>query len=174
MNIVLGDRRPLYEGSGHYVAHGAVMIGDVVLGDSASVWFGAVLRGDNDRIRIGARSNIQDGCVLHTDDGIELAVGDGVSVGHRAVLHGCRVGDRCLIGIGSIIMNGAMIGANTIVGAGSLVTENKRFPEGVLVLGSPARIVRELGPDELKSVEMAAARYVEKARHYRVAAQFES
>ena len=173
MNVELGDRRPSFEGSGHYVAPGAALIGDVVLGDSASIWFGAVLRGDNDRIRVGARSNIQDGCVLHTDEGLELVVGDGVSVGHRAVLHGCRIGNRCLIGIGSIIMNGARIGPDTIVGAGSLVTENKRFPEGVLVLGSPARVVRELGPGELQSVENAAARYVEKARQFTVATRLE-
>lgn len=174
MNVELGDRRPSFEGSGHYVARDAALIGDVVLGDSASVWFGAVLRGDNDRIRVGARSNIQDGCILHTDEGLELVVGDGVSVGHRAILHGCRIGNRCLIGIGSIVMNGARIGADTIVGAGSLVTENKRFPEGVLVLGSPARVVRELDHDELQSVEIAAARYVEKARQFTVATRLQS
>ena len=164
MIVALGDRCPVLEGDGNYLAPTATLIGDVCLGPSASAWFGAVLRGDNDRIRIGARSNIQDACILHTDEGLELVVCESVSVGHRAVLHGCRVGDRCLIGIGSIILNGAIIGRDTIVGAGSLVTENKRFPDGVLVHGAPARVIRELDADELRSIERSAAAYVEKSR----------
>lgn len=167
MIVTLGDRRPVLEGDGHYIAPGATLIGNVVLGASATVWYGAVIRADNDWIRIGAASNVQDGCVLHTDEGLELVVGDQVTIGHRAVLHGCRIGDRCIVGIGSIVMNGASIGSETIVGAGSLVTEGKRFPDGVLVLGAPARVARELTSAERESIRRSAERYVQKARQYR-------
>ena len=165
----LGDRQPILEGTSHYIAPGAHVIGSVRLGDSVSVWFNAVIRGDNDWIVVGAGSNIQDGAVLHTDPGLELRVGERVTVGHRAVLHGCRIGDGALIGIGSTVLNGAQIGANTIVGANSLVTEDKTFPEGVLLMGQPAKIVRELTAEEIALLERPAAGYVEKGELYRTA-----
>jgi carbonic anhydrase/acetyltransferase-like protein (isoleucine patch superfamily) len=125
-----------------------------------------VLRGDNDRIVVGERSNIQDGSVLHTDFGLELVVGDGVTVGHMVMLHGCRIGDDALIGIGSTIMNGANIGKLSIVGAHSLVTENKSFPDGSLIMGSPARVVRELTKEEISYIGWSAQVYVDNAKRY--------
>lgn len=126
-----------------------------------------MLRGDNDWIEIGAESNVQDGCVLHTDPGIPLTVGARVSVGHRVTLHGCRIGDGTLIGIGSTILNHACIGRNSIVGAQSLVTEGKTFPDGVLILGSPAKVVRELEAAELEGIDAACRAYLDKAARYR-------
>ena len=134
----LGDRAPEFEGSGHFVADNATLIGTVRLRDRASVWFNCVLRGDCDWIDIGERSNIQDGSILHTDPGLELVVGNDVTVGHMAMLHGCTIGDQSLIGIGATILNGAKIGRHTIVGAHALVTEGKEFPDGVMLLGAPA------------------------------------
>lgn len=167
MRYALDGRQPRLQGEGHYIAPGAVVIGDVELGPRSSVWFAAVLRGDNDRIRIGAQSNVQDGAILHTDPGIELDVGERVTIGHRAMLHGCCIGERTLVGIGSTILNGAKIGSRSIVGAHALVTEGKVFPDGVLVLGAPAKVVRELNEAELADVERAAEVYVQKARRYR-------
>ncbi len=166
MICALGERRPVLEGSGHYVAPNATVIGSVVLGDAASVWFNAVLRGDNDWLRIGARSNIQDGAILHTDPGLELRLGEGVTIGHRVMLHGCSVGDNALIGIGSTVLNGARIGANCIVGAHALVTEGKEFPEGSLILGAPARVSRELTDDEIAMISKSADIYVDNARRF--------
>ena len=167
MRYALDGQSPRLRGEGHYIAPGAVLIGNVELGPEASVWFTAVLRGDNDGIRVGAQSNVQDGAILHTDPGIELEVGDRVTIGHRAMLHGCRIGDGSLIGIGSTILNGARIGSCCVVGAHSLVTEGKSFPDGVLVLGAPARVVRELDAGELAEIDRAAEVYVSKARRYR-------
>ena len=164
MIYALGDRVPVLEGDGHYIADSAAVIGNVVLGAQASVWFGSVLRGDNDRITIGARSNIQDGCVLHVDPGLPLVVGEGVTIGHQVMLHGCTIGNDSLIGIGSTVLNGAEIGANCIVGANSLVTEYKAFPAGSLILGSPAKVVRELNAEEeIAGIRMSAQSYVENA-----------
>ncbi len=163
----LGDREPVFEGAGHFVADSAAIIGSVRLGDRASVWFNCVLRGDNDWLEIGARSNVQDGCVLHTDPDLPLVVGTGVTVGHMAMLHGCRVGDNSLIGIGATVLNGASIGANCIVGAHALVTENKAFPDGTLILGSPARAMRELSADEITAIGASAASYVANAERFR-------
>lgn len=165
----LGDRQPILEGSGHYIAPGAHVIGSVRLHDNVSVWFNAVLRGDNDWIVVGANSNVQDCAILHTDPGIELHVGQGVTIGHRTVLHGCRVGDASLIGIGSTVLNGAQIGANTVVGAHSLVTEDKSFPDGVLLMGQPATVVRDLRPEEISLLARPARGYVEKSELYRTA-----
>lgn len=162
----LAERRPVLEGEGHFVAPNATVIGSVALGDAASVWFNAVLRGDNDWLRIGARSNVQDGSVLHTDPGLELLVGDGVTIGHQVMLHGCTVGDNALIGIGSTVLNGARIGANSIVGAHALVTEGREFPEGSLILGAPARVSRELTDDEIAMISKSADIYVENARRF--------
>ena len=163
----LGDGIPLLRGEHHYIADSANVIGNVVLGDRASVWFNAVVRGDNDTIEIGACSNVQDGAVLHTDPGIPLVVGRGVTIGHQATLHGCRIGDDTLIGIGATVLNHAVIGRNCIVGAHALITENKTFPDGVLIVGSPARVVRELTAEELSQVSAAATAYTTKAVRYR-------
>ena len=166
MICALGSRRPEFEGGGHFIAANATIIGSVRLGDEASVWFNAVLRGDNDWIEIGARSNVQDGAVLHTDPGIRLVVGDDVTVGHQSMLHGCTVGNGSLIGIGSTILNGARIGANCVVGAHTLVTENKEFPDGSMILGAPARIARKLHDDELALLKKSADVYVTNAGRF--------
>ncbi len=162
----LGDRRPEFEGGGHFVADNATLIGSVRLRDRASVWFNCVLRGDNDWITIGERSNVQDGSVLHTDPGFELVIGDGVTVGHKAMLHGCTIGDDSLIGIGSTVLNGARIGRHSIVGAHALVTENRQFPDGVMLLGAPARIARELTDDEIARIRASADIYVRNAARF--------
>lgn len=167
MIFELGDRRPEYIGEDHFVAPSASIIGSVRLQASSSVWFNAVLRGDNDWIEIGTRSNVQDGSVLHTDPGIPLIVGDDVTIGHNAMLHGCRVGDGSLIGIGSTVLNNASIGSNCIVGAHALITEGKSFPDGVLLLGSPAKIVRDLNAGELKMLAASAKIYVQNAARFR-------
>ena len=163
----LGDRRPVLEGEHHFIADNATVIGSVRLKDSSSVWFNCVLRGDNDWIEIGERSNIQDGCVLHTDPGLKLSIGNNVTVGHKAMLHGCSIGDNSLIGIGSTVLNRARIGSNCIVGAHALVTENKEFPDGSLILGVPARVARKLTDKEIAGIREAADIYVANARRFR-------
>lgn len=162
----LGDRAPVLEGAGHFIADSASIIGSVRLGDQASVWFNCVLRGDNDWLTIGARSNIQDGSVLHTDEGIELMVGTGVTIGHKVMLHGCTIGDNSLIGIGSSVLNGARIGNDCLVGAHALVTENKVFPDRSLILGAPARVVRELTDEEVAHIRWSADVYVKNAARF--------
>lgn len=150
-----------------WVTPDANVIGRVRLLAAASVWFGSVLRGDTEWITIGAGSNIQDMSVLHTDVGAELVVGDGVTVGHRVTLHGCRVGDNALIGMGSIILNHAVIGENSIIGAGSLVTEGKEIPPGVLALGTPAKVVRDLSDEERALISASARHYQANAERFR-------
>jgi carbonic anhydrase/acetyltransferase-like protein (isoleucine patch superfamily) len=161
----IGDRSPDVDPTA-WVAPNATIIGSVRLWAEASVWFGAVVRGDNDRITIGARSNVQDMCILHTDDGITLDVGEGVTVGHAAVLHGCTIGDGALVGIGAVVLNHAKIGAGTILGAGAFVPEGREIPPGVLAFGSPARVIRPLTDEERAVLGDAAAHYVEKAKRY--------
>ena len=151
-----------------FIAPNATLIGRVRLRRHASIWYQATLRGDNEWLDIGEDSNIQDNSVLHTDIGAPLVVGRGVTVGHQVILHGCRVGDGALIGMGSTIMNHAKIGARSIIGANSLVGEGKEIPEGVLALGSPAKVVRELKPQEVQMLEASAKHYVENARGHRV------
>ena len=151
-----------------WVADSAQVIGRVSLADNASVWYGAVLRGDNEWIRVGARSNVQDGSVLHTDMGSPLTLGDDVTIGHQCMLHGCTVGDGSLIGIQAVVLNGARIGKNCLVGAGSIVTGGKEFPDNSLIIGSPAKWVRELSPEQLARMQLGAAHYVANAqRHLR-------
>lgn len=150
-----------------WVADSAQVIGDVTLGQGASVWFGAVLRGDNERISIGARSNVQENCVLHTDMGFPLTIGADCTIGHGVVLHGCVIGEESLIGMGATVLNGARIGRNCLIGAGALVTEGKVFPDGALIMGTPARVVRQLDPGELARFKLSAAHYVENARRFR-------
>jgi carbonic anhydrase/acetyltransferase-like protein (isoleucine patch superfamily) len=162
----LGDRTPVLEGKGHFIAGNASVIGDVRLLDRASVWFNCVLRGDNELIEIGAGSNVQDGAVLHTDLGYPLTVGRDVTVGHKVMLHGCTIGNNSLIGIGSTILNGATIGENCLVGAHALVTEGKSFPDGSLILGSPAKVVRPLTAEEIAGISEAAQHYVANAARF--------
>ena len=167
MIYALGDRRPVFEGTQHFIAPNATLIGCVRLKSGASIWFNTVLRGDNDWITIGENSNVQDGSVLHADAGIPLTVGDNVTVGHQVTLHGCEIGDGTMIGIGSTVMNRARIGRQCIVGAHSLITEGKEFPDGVLILGSPAKIIRKLDEDELDMLGRSANVYVENNQRYR-------
>lgn len=163
----LGARRPSFPQPGsHWVAPDAAIIGNVVFGQDTSVWFGAVIRGDNDRIVIGAGSNIQDGAVLHVDAGYPLTIGASCTVGHRAILHGCRLADRVLVGMGSTILNGAIIGENCIVGANALITQGKRFEPGSLIMGAPAKAVRSLSDEEILSIEEIAAEYIQNYRMF--------
>jgi carbonic anhydrase/acetyltransferase-like protein (isoleucine patch superfamily) len=166
--FALGAVKPTLPANGrYYVADSAVVVGDVVLHEDASVWFGSVLRGDNESITIGARSNVQDGCVLHTDPGFPLVMGEDSSIGHGAVVHGCTIGDGTLIGMGATILNGAKIGNHCLVGAGALVTEGKEFPDFSMIIGSPARAVKTLGPEfEVRQLG-GAARYVANGRRFR-------
>ncbi len=150
-----------------WVADSAEVIGRVSLASEASIWYGCVLRGDNEWLSIGERSNVQDLSALHTDMGYPLTLGKGVTVGHQVMLHGCTIGDGSLIGIQSVILNGARIGRNCLVGAGTLVPEGKEFPDGVLIVGTPAKIVRELTPEQITRINEAAERYVENASRHR-------
>ena len=167
MIYALGEKRPEMLGDGQWIAPDASVIGSVRLHANASVWFGCVLRGDNDWIEIGENSNVQDGSVLHTDPGLPLRVGSNVTIGHQAMLHGCTIGDGSLIGIGATVLNKACIGENTLVGAHSLVTEGKTFPGGVMLMGAPAKVVRELREDEIRMLAASAAHYVDNAARYR-------
>jgi carbonic anhydrase/acetyltransferase-like protein (isoleucine patch superfamily) len=151
---------------GAYIAPSVQVIGHVVLSPGASAWFGAVLRGDNDPIRIGPDSNVQDGAVIHADPGAPTTIGNGVTIGHRAIIHGATVGDNCLIGMGATILNNARIAANSIVGANALVTEGKSFPEGSLIVGAPARAVRPLREEEIAAISLSARTYVANAARY--------
>ncbi|MBX9881001.1 MAG: gamma carbonic anhydrase family protein [Sphingomonas sp.] len=160
----IDGKRPVLDAEGGWVAPSADLIGDVRLGAWASVWFGAVIRGDNTPILVGARSNVQEGAMLHSDPGAPLTIGAGCTIGHHAILHGCTIGDDTLIGMGAIILNRAVIGEGCIVGAGALVTEDKSFPAGSLILGSPARAVRSLDAAATALLAASAAHYVEKAR----------
>jgi carbonic anhydrase/acetyltransferase-like protein (isoleucine patch superfamily) len=162
----LGENSPEVAASA-YVAPNASVIGKVVLADHATVWFGATLRGDNETISIGARSNVQDSAVMHTDPGFPLTLGADVSVGHQAMMHGCTVGEGTLIGIQAIILNGAVIGKGCLVGAGALITERKVFPDGCLIIGAPAKAVRELSAEERENLIKVAANYAERGAYYR-------
>jgi carbonic anhydrase/acetyltransferase-like protein (isoleucine patch superfamily) len=165
---------PLYEidgkaptlGANSWVAPSAELIGDVVLGKDASVWFGSVIRADNTQITVGARSNVQEGAMGHSDPGAPLTIGEDCTIGHHAILHGCTIGDRVLIGMGATILNHAVIGEDSLVGAGALVTEGKVFPPGSLIVGSPARAVRELDAAAKAMLLVSAQHYVSNARRY--------
>lgn len=161
----LNGQRPVLH-AGAWVAPSAELIADVVIGEDASIWFGAVIRADNTRILVGARSNVQEGAMLHSDPDAPLTVGSDCTIGHHAILHGCTVGDRALVGMGAVVLNRAVIGAECIVGAGALVTEGKTFPPGHLIVGSPARAVRELEASARAMLRVSAAHYVEKACAY--------
>lgn len=150
-----------------WVAETAAVIGNIVMAEDSSVWFGAVMRGDNEPITIGARSNVQDNAVLHSDPGQALTVGEDVIVGHQVMLHGCTIGDGCLIGIGATILNGAQIGEGSIIGAHALVTENKIIPPNSLVVGSPGRVMKTLGEAEANFLKLNAQVYVSNAKRFR-------
>jgi carbonic anhydrase/acetyltransferase-like protein (isoleucine patch superfamily) len=151
----------------YWIAPTAAVMGNVILKKNASVWWGAILRGDNDPIVIGEGSNIQDGSVLHTDHGSPLTLGANVTVGHLVMLHGCTIGDGSLVGIGSIVLNGAKIGKNCLIGANCLITEGKEIPDNSLVMGAPGKVIRELSPEQAARVALGAAHYVENWKRYK-------
>lgn len=151
----------------YWIAPNAVVVGRVVLKKNASIWFGVTVRGDNDPIVIGENSNIQDGSVLHTDEGVPLTIGDNVTVGHMVMLHGCTIGDGSLIGIGSVVLNGARIGKNCLIGANCLITEGKEIPDNSLVMGAPGKVVRELSPEQAAMLARGAEHYVANWKRYR-------
>ncbi len=162
----LGEHVPAIDASA-FVADSATVIGKVTLAAHSSVWFGATLRGDNERITIGPGSNVQEGTVMHTDIGHPLTIGANVTIGHQAMLHGCTVGDGALIGIQAVILNGAKIGKGCLVGAGALVTEGKEFPDNMLIIGSPAKAVRELSADDVARLQASADSYVQRAQLFK-------
>ncbi|MBY0573105.1 MAG: gamma carbonic anhydrase family protein [Undibacterium sp.] len=150
-----------------YIADNSTIIGKVQIDAHASIWFGATVRGDNELIHIGENSNVQEACVLHTDIGYPLSLGKNVTVGHQAMLHGCQIEDGCLIGIQAVILNGAKIGKNCLIGAGALVTEGKEFPDNSLIVGAPAKVIRELTPEEILKMQANSAHYVSGAQEYK-------
>ncbi|MEH6557201.1 MAG: gamma carbonic anhydrase family protein [Oceanicoccus sp.] len=149
-----------------FIADNATIVGNVSIGNNASIWFNVVIRGDSDKITIGDDTNIQDASVLHTDVGIPMTLGKGVTVGHKAMLHGCTVGDYTLVGINAVVLNGAKIGKHCLIGANTLVPENMEIPDGSLVVGSPAKIKRTLGEEQRKMLEMSAQHYVDNGRRF--------
>ncbi|MER9299093.1 gamma carbonic anhydrase family protein [Mesorhizobium sp. M0621] len=151
----------------NWIAPDATLIGDVRVGRNAGVWFGAVIRGDNEPIVIGADTNVQEHTVMHTDPGFPLTIGEGCTIGHRALLHGCTIGDNSLIGMGAIVLNGAKIGRNSLVGAGALVTEGKEFPDNSLIVGSPAKAIRVLDDAAVARLRGSAAHYVANGRRFK-------
>lgn len=163
----LDGKHPQFEDAdSSWVAPDASIIGNVVIGRDVGIWFCSVLRGDTELIRIGARSNVQEHTMMHTDPGFPLVVGDGCTIGHRALLHGCIIGDNSLVGMGAIILNGARIGKNCLVGAGALVTEGKEFPDGSLIVGSPAKVIRSLDQSAIARLKLSAEHYVANQRRF--------
>ena len=163
MKYSLSAHRVITHGD-YWIAPGAHVIGNVILGRDVSIWFNSVVRGDNDLITIGDHSQVQDGCVLHSDPGFPILLGKGVSIGHKSMIHGCTIGDGTLIGINSVVLNGAKIGKNCVIGANSLITEKKVIPDGVMVMGSPGKVVRELRPEEIAFFNSVADNYAEIGR----------
>jgi carbonic anhydrase/acetyltransferase-like protein (isoleucine patch superfamily) len=163
----LAERRVEFRGAHHYIAYDATLAGSIILENEVNIWFGVVIRADNDLVHIGEATNVQDGSVLHCDPGFPLTLGRNVTVGHKAMLHGCTVGDGTLVGINSVILNGARIGAGSLVGANSLVPEGKEVPPGVLAVGTPAKVVRELKPEEIAGLLNIAAGYVDRSRRFK-------
>lgn len=166
MKYSLGDRKVVTKGD-YWIADNAIVIGSVVLENDASVWFNCVVRGDNDVITIGENSQLQDGCIVHIDEGHPLTIGKNVSVGHMAMLHGCTIGDGTLIGIKSVILNDAIIGKDCLIGANTLIPERKKIPDGSLVVGSPGRVVRPLRDEEIRFIHSAAEEYVKAWKSYK-------
>lgn len=164
----LDDREPVLPDGFHWIAASAEVIGAVEIGEDVGIWFNAVLRGDNEFIRVGRGSNIQENCVLHTDMGFPLSIGEGCTIGHQAMLHGCTIGDNSLIGMGATVLNGAVIGKNCLIGAGALVTERKIIPDNSMVLGSPGKVVRELDETAITMLRLSAAHYIDNAKRFAV------
>ncbi len=163
----LGDRQPEFRGENYWIAPDAAVIGSVIFENNTSVWFSAVIRGDNEPITIGENSNVQDCCVLHTDLGIPLVIGKGVTIGHKAVLHSCTIGDNSLIGINAVVLSGAKIGKNCLIGANALVPEGKEIPDGSLVMGVPGKVVRELDDEAIRGLTDSANTYVNNLARYK-------
>ncbi|MCG8415014.1 MAG: gamma carbonic anhydrase family protein [Pseudomonadales bacterium] len=163
----LGEHRVEIVGEDYFVADNATVVGLVRLENNASVWFNAVIRGDNELITVGENSNIQDGSVLHTDPGVPLTIGKNVTVGHKVMLHGCTIGDNSLIGINSVILNGAKIGKNCLIGANSLITEGKEIPDGSLVMGSPAKVIKQLSEEQQQGLLASAETYVKNFKRFK-------
>lgn len=161
----LGDVTPVVAGDA-WVAPGCHIVGDVELRAKSSVWFGSTLRGDNERITVGAGSNVQENSVLHTDMGFPLSIGAGCTIGHKAMLHGCVIGENSLVGMGATILNGAVIGKNCLIGAGALITEGKVIPDGSLVMGVPGKVMREIDEDDIKALQLSAIHYQENAARF--------
>ena len=166
----LNGKKPECHGD-HWIAESADVIGNVVLGDQVSIWFNAVLRGDNDPITVGRESNIQDGSVLHTDIGYPLTIEEGVTVGHKVMLHGCSIGKNSLIGINSVVLNGARVGKNCLVGANSLIPEGKDIPDGSLVMGSPAKVIRQLDERAIDGLRISSKNYIANYKRFREGAK---
>ena len=166
--FALNDSRPEFaDEASVWIAPDASIIGKIVIGRNVNIWFGSVLRGDNEPIHIGDDTNVQEQTIMHTDIGSPLTIGQGCTIGHRALLHGCTIGDNTLIGMGAIILNGAKIGNNCIVGAGALITERKEFPDGSMILGSPAKAVKQLDDATIAGLRGSAAHYVENSRRFK-------
>ena len=163
----LGERRVELRGRDHYIAWDATLAGSIILENAVSIWFNVVIRADNDQVHIGEETNIQDGSVLHCDPGFPLTIGKRVTVGHKVMLHGCSIGDGALIGINSVILNGAKIGAGSLIGANSLVAEGKEIPPGVLAVGSPAKVVRELTPEQIAGLLKVSEGYVARSKLFK-------
>lgn len=161
----LADKSPVVADDA-WVAPGCYVIGEIVLHARSSIWFGCTLRGDNEPIIVGAGSNIQENCVLHTDMGFPLTIGDGCTIGHKAMLHGCRIGNNSLIGMGATVLNGAVIGDNCLIGAGALITEGKTIPDGSLVMGAPGKVVRQLDESAINGLQQSALHYQENAARF--------
>ncbi len=166
MIFSLGDKELVINGGGQFVAPNATLIGSVVLQEYSSIWFNVVIRADNDTITVGPRSNVQDGSVLHTDASYKLEIGEGVTIGHKAMLHGCKVGDYSLVGINAVILNGAKIGKYCLIGANTLIPECMVIPDGSLLVGSPGKVMRLYSDMEKKVLELSAAHYVHNADRY--------
>ena len=166
MKYSLGDKRVKLVGEGHFIAPNAAVIGNVTLHENCSVWFSCVLRGDAERIEVGAGSNIQDGTVMHADPGYPMVVGKNVTVGHNAMLHGCTIGDGSLVGINAVVLNGARVGKGCLIGANALVTEGMEIPDGSLVLGSPAKIRKQLSEEQRLALMHNADHYMGNARRF--------
>jgi carbonic anhydrase/acetyltransferase-like protein (isoleucine patch superfamily) len=163
----LNERRVEFRGARHYIAWDATLAGSIILENEVNVWFNVVIRADNDVVHIGEATNIQDGSVLHCDPGVPLTVGRRVTIGHKVMLHGCTVGDGALVGINSVVLNGAKIGAGSLLGANSLVPEGKEIPPGVLAVGSPAKVVRDLTPEQIAGILKISEGYVARAQLFR-------
>ncbi|NRA23940.1 MAG: gamma carbonic anhydrase family protein [Oleispira sp.] len=162
----LGERKPIIEGA-HFIADNASIIGSVILKENASIWFNCVIRGDNDVITIGENSNVQDGAVLHTDPGYELTLGQGVTIGHNAMVHGCNIDDFTLIGINAVVLNGVKIGKHCLIGANTFIPEGMVIPDGSMVVGSPGVIKKQLSQQQKKMLELGAYHYVQNSQHYK-------